>query len=512
MSRLLDPSTCPDCRSRLDGTRCPGCGLVLQGPGAAELWRTLTRADQLVQELRLATAFPPAAPAPGTVPPAEPPAEPAAAASPATGRLRGSSVPLVLLSLGGLCVLVAAFVFVAVAWDALGLAGRTLVLLGITSLAALSAVAVTRRGLRAAAEALWVVTAGLVTLDLYAGHAAGFPLLGDLGWRTTDLVTGAVVLALGASASLWAATTPTRRLRAGEVVASLGLLLACVGGLWVAENGAVGVAVALVATAGVAALARHRLPVLAGTAAALAAASWLGELSHGLAALSDDVPWYTHLHGWPLLVCSLTAAAATAPSRFAPTARVPQWARAVAAGLAVPPALVLLAGPGRGAQADFVVWSGLLLLTALVVQVGNRPWRTGASFWVVLGVGVLGLRSLLEPALRLAHPAPLGSRGLGLRSPVPLSGPGESRPGRGDRGHGAGRPALALTRLLAAGPRQTVRTALGSGPPPWSCWRAGRRWCPPHPRCGCCWWCSQRSAWWHWSAGPPLRATRPHCC
>ena len=54
-------------------------------------------------------------------------------------RLPAASVPVVLLSLGALCLLVAAVVFVAVTWSLLGLTGRTLVLLGVTGLLALVA-------------------------------------------------------------------------------------------------------------------------------------------------------------------------------------------------------------------------------------------------------------------------------------------------------------------------------------------------------------------------------------
>ncbi len=57
---------------------------------------------------------------------------PVAADRPRRHGLRPTSVPAILLGLGALCLLVAAVIFLAVAWSWLGVGGRTAVLVGLT--------------------------------------------------------------------------------------------------------------------------------------------------------------------------------------------------------------------------------------------------------------------------------------------------------------------------------------------------------------------------------------------
>ena len=131
MSRLIDTTICPDCRGALDAAAtCTGCGLHLAGPLAGQLWTAMVSADRLVEQLRVqpsASRSPDVPIAPHAPAPA-PPVAPARAS-----RLPAASVPVVLLCLGALCLLVAAVVFIAVTWSVLGLTGRTLVLLGVTT-------------------------------------------------------------------------------------------------------------------------------------------------------------------------------------------------------------------------------------------------------------------------------------------------------------------------------------------------------------------------------------------
>ncbi|HMU36783.1 MAG TPA: hypothetical protein PKA04_08145, partial [Marmoricola sp.] len=142
MGKLIDPTLCPECRSILSGdARCPACGLQLQGPAAVELWQTMQRADQLIDQLRLQAA---AAPVPAATP-ARPTPTGTAPPPPMRRPVKkpSASVPVILLTLGGLCVMVAAIVFVAVAWGSLGVGGRTAILGLVTLLMTICAVVLT---------------------------------------------------------------------------------------------------------------------------------------------------------------------------------------------------------------------------------------------------------------------------------------------------------------------------------------------------------------------------------
>ncbi len=104
-------------------------------------------------------------------------------------------MPQLLLALGAACLLVAAVVFLAVAWSWLGVAGRTAVLLVLTVSAGGASVLLSRRELVAAAEALCAVTLGLVVLDvLGAGQSGWAPEPGTSG---SGVVLGAVLVAAG---------------------------------------------------------------------------------------------------------------------------------------------------------------------------------------------------------------------------------------------------------------------------------------------------------------------------
>src|SRR3954452_12334544 len=113
MSKLVDPTLCPDCRALLNpAATCTACGLEVTGPLAAELWQRMVAADRVVEQLReLSGRVPTPAmpPAPATTPHVGLPAFPRSDAGPARARrLPSASVPVVLLSLGALCLLVAA--------------------------------------------------------------------------------------------------------------------------------------------------------------------------------------------------------------------------------------------------------------------------------------------------------------------------------------------------------------------------------------------------------------------
>ena len=140
MTTYADPTRCPDCHSLLGEAPqvCRRCALPLTGPTALELFTTLQRADELLTTLRHqetpAGDLASVATADSSMPRSSGSLLSDVAPYPTTGhggaalrptaldapRLRGASVPKILLTLGALCLLVAAVTFLAVAWSWLG--------------------------------------------------------------------------------------------------------------------------------------------------------------------------------------------------------------------------------------------------------------------------------------------------------------------------------------------------------------------------------------------------------
>ncbi|WP_406041292.1 hypothetical protein OG799_33975 [Micromonospora sp. NBC_00898] len=205
---------CPGCGAPADlASGCSGCGRPPYPPAAevVRLDREITalapeveRARVTYQDLlaRLVTArqrrtelaarirleIPP--PRPRPVPPV--PASPvgAAAGRPETfgaapGRPETSTrtVQGLLFVLGGLLLGTAAIVFTAVAWAAVGVAGRALILAAVTVLTLAGPLVATRRGLRGTAETFAAVGLLLVLLDGYAAWTVD--LFGVAGWPGT---------------------------------------------------------------------------------------------------------------------------------------------------------------------------------------------------------------------------------------------------------------------------------------------------------------------------------------
>src|SRR6478672_1621601 len=201
MTRYADPHRCPDCGASITSAdpSCPACALSLRGDVASRLFQTLTLADGLLATLRgssvptvaAAVKVAAAAPAPAAAPfdPAPFPARPIEA--PPRRGLSSASVPKILLALGAGCLLVAALVFLAVTWSVLGVGGRTATLVGFTAISAALTAWMSRRGLRAAAEALALVGYGLPTLDVVGADSAGW--FGDLSTAGLVLVVGVVL-------------------------------------------------------------------------------------------------------------------------------------------------------------------------------------------------------------------------------------------------------------------------------------------------------------------------------
>ncbi|WP_372729566.1 SCO7613 C-terminal domain-containing membrane protein [Nocardioides sp.] len=304
MSRYADPSVCPDCRAPLppNPTACPACELDLTGPLVPGLFRTLQRADELVAEIRRAAV--PAEAATETVSESalsQPTGTPATAVR-RSGGLRAASVPKILLSLGALCLLAAAVIFLAVAWSWLGIGGRTAVLVGLTLAAGGLGSWLSGRGLRVAGEAMTTVALGLVVLDVVGAEQAGW--FGDLDAAATACLVGGALLAASLGLISLRAT-----LQVPQVVAALGLwvLAAGVAGLTVHDQRAATAAV--LAFAGLVALGRFASLRTLAVVAAVGGGTWWAALA---AQAVEDAATHATLralwlegHGWGLLTASI---------------------------------------------------------------------------------------------------------------------------------------------------------------------------------------------------------------
>jgi hypothetical protein len=312
MTTYADPTRCPDCSAALGASprSCPMCGLPLTGPTAFELFAALTNADRALARLRQdrgrvdvpvrGTAIDPLA---GATPY---PAARRPEHAPRIG-LTGISVPRILLSLGALCLLVAAVTFLAVAWSWLGVGGRTVVIVSLTSVALGLGGFFHRRELGMAAEALSIVGLGLVALDVVGARHAGW--LGHMGDARLTCVAGSAVAAVSLALLV---VTRRRPLVGAAVLAPLAVLAATAGALWSSDTVAPA-AVAVVVLIGAARLGRW-LPSQELTVSSLAAGAlawaWLV-----LGGLTDSTAWtVAHLWGafavWPLLVAVATMALA----------------------------------------------------------------------------------------------------------------------------------------------------------------------------------------------------------
>ncbi|HEY3530752.1 MAG TPA: hypothetical protein VGK78_16520 [Nocardioides sp.] len=314
MTTYADPDRCPDCHALLprDPQTCRVCSLPLTGETAGALFRALQEADRLLGVLR--TEKRPAhvtVGAPAARGPLLAGAEPYPATYRSTGgglppRLRAASVPKILLSLGALCLLVAAVIFLAVAWSWLGVGGRTSVLVALTGAALGLTVALHRRGLRMAAEALAVVGLGLIALDVVGVRHAGWIDVDDAG---LTLLGGAVV---ATGALLLLVATARRPLVAPALVAPVSVLVAGVGAQW-NTDAPVQMLVTVVVLLGLGRVGTL-LPStpLRSTAIATAVLGWLGVVVGGLNQTGDPVT-ATHYFGdlacWPILAATVVAAA-----------------------------------------------------------------------------------------------------------------------------------------------------------------------------------------------------------
>lgn len=382
MSRFYDPGRCPDCRAALpvEATACGSCGLPLRSLTAQRLAAALRQADVMLARLRDERAAPAAEADAPAVPAA--PAPDVASATPRPGWLSGASVAAILLGVGALCTLVAATVFVAVTWGDLSVAARTAMLLGVTALFAAAAIAVTRRGLRGSAEALWLVVAGMFALDLAGARAAGLLGADTFSLATWLTVSGGLLVLAFAGVARWVQATATRALVGAQVVAAAVLVVVWAGRavVWPRDIGWFA-ALAVLALAGMVVVAgRLGLPVLAIAAAGLAALSWAVlavsavESAVGQPSLGQLVGQGT---GGQLLVAAGFAAAVGC------LGALPRLGRIVAAGLALAGAGLLVWLPtwaeGRTPAALGIAVVAVLLATASLAVGTSRTWAPAAA-------------------------------------------------------------------------------------------------------------------------------------
>jgi len=298
--RFGDPLVCPDCSARLPlgAQACPACGLTLSGPLASELLATLQTADRLLEQLRAEPATP-AAPAVPVAPVSAP--HPAPSERPQRHGLSHLSVPKILLGLGALCLLVAAVIFLAVAWSWLGVGGRTAVLVGLTLLSGGLGVWLSKHELRMAAEALTTVSLGLLALDVVGADNAGW--LGDLSANGTVCITGAVVTTVALALAV------ATRLGAPQLGAAFAGSAVGIGALGLTESRQLVAAVAVLGYAVLVALGRRvSLPLVAVAGALIGFWWWLGLAMSGLQEAGDHASLtglWAHGHGLALLTASL---------------------------------------------------------------------------------------------------------------------------------------------------------------------------------------------------------------
>lgn len=413
MSRLVDPAICPDCRARVDpSARCQACGLVLSGPLGAALWGHMIAADGVIEEIRRQQAprpavepasqlvrqplGPPAAPPPAPYPaPAPRPAGPTAA----TG-LSGKTVPALLLGLGGLFVLVAVSLFLAVTWTVLPLAVKAVLMVGFTAGMGTGAAALARRGLRGSAEALWAVTAALLALDLSAAWRSGLFGLDALSGRTMAAVTGLLLMVLGAAVVAGVRRTPLPRLVAAEAALAAGLLTLAISEVFTGPGSdGTRLVVGSLVLAALAVALRHRSRELAGLSLVLAAVAWVALVSAGAdraLAATDRGDYWTGLVAWRLLVAACLIALPTL------TGRVRGDVRTACAGAALACIGLAVVSPPEATTLGVLLLAAVLLALALLALLPRGAWSMAAAGLAAIGVaGTAGLVVLTPVATTL---------------------------------------------------------------------------------------------------------------
>ena len=384
MIRYADPEVCPCCRMRIPyaAPRCPHCGATLTGPVAQGLFRALTQADALVAELTAPVAVAVGAPGsgPATVPAGVPRVDPGYPSYPAPGRsdrrrgLSAASVPRILLGLGATCLLVAAIVFLAVAWSDLGMGARTAILLTLTAGAAAATGWMGRRDLPAGAEAFGVVFLGFLTLDVFGAQDAGW--FGGLGDEGFVVLLGSMLTVAALGTAVGVTGTGMRPLVGAQLVVAVGAMTVAAGivSMTDARNAAVLVAIVLGCAALAGAAHLLRLMVASAASGAVAGFWWVILVGLGLDRLGTEPTLggiWADFAGWPLLAAAALAAAPVLGRSL------PQPVRVASVSVAVVLLAVVAVAPAADESALTLVLVGIVVVAAgaAVSLVTAGAWR-----------------------------------------------------------------------------------------------------------------------------------------
>jgi hypothetical protein len=418
MTRYADPQRCPDCGASITpgAESCTSCRLPLRGTTAQQLFTTLARADELLTALRAASPTPAAAGAPAPAPSGSDPritstrrrrsGRPARA----HGRLSAATVPKILLTLGAGCLLVAALVFLAVTWSVMGVGGRTLTLVALTVVCGVVTGWMARRGLRAAAESLSLVTYGLVALDVVGADNAGW--FGGLSTSALLVLVGTVLAVAGVGGAIAARGTAVGVLTGAEVVAALGAGVAALGTA-TSDSVPVGAALVLATLLGAAAtcaLLGLRLHVAGAGATIVTGGAWTSLTGYAVQRTLEHDSWsalWGRLEVWPLVVAAVLVALLAVVRRLPVAVAV--------ASLAVAQLLLVLAVLAPVLRFDptplTLVGLGVLAVAALVTWLLPRPWglvsvltQAAAGCGVVVAGGRLATAAASRVAEVVADP------------------------------------------------------------------------------------------------------------
>jgi hypothetical protein len=384
-----DASICPSCLGRIEhATRCPHCGLDLTSLEVQQAWQALVVADQWIERARSRqTSSVPSEPTTASLP-----EHPPVAAPPQPKR--SVSAGSVLLALGAGLILVAGSIFITVSWGSLGVLGRALVLLAVTALIGLLGWFVTRRGLRASAEAVWSVFLGLLTLDWFAARDQG--LAGLDAWPFGVSASVWALLAIGATLVV----VPLGRRRLSKELLAVSIVAGAAS--WFAAGSLAAefsdeseyefwpavLATVAVAVAGVV---LRRAGARVGWWISAAGAAFFGLFAIGFAvAEAVEHPSLRELvvdiHGLPLLVVVVAAVG---------TGVLVTRTRWAASAIAVAGAATLMTLPIEDASPErggYLAVAGLVAAGAWVIGREN-DWFRGARLTVALGTVGLGLAS-----------------------------------------------------------------------------------------------------------------------